>query len=394
VNKAAGKLLNSTPEWLRGRPFLVFISRQHNLHFFGVLTSLRRVPGGRKVLEIELSINGLRVPAQVSIQASVVDEAIVYRMAIVDLSDAKVAEIELKQALSSWYSLVESAPDVIMTVDRKGIIKFVNRDAWGYSKHELIGCPLADVVSDTDAKRLGRCIAEAFVSLHSITSELAVPRGPKGHCYSFSFGSVRPASASASATRTVTIRDVTQHKAAEESLRTSREQLREFAARLDEVPEEEPTRVAREIHDELGQALTILKLDLAWLQGKTKAQQTARKKIKSIIGHVDQTIDRVRKIVSELRPSILDDMGLPAALEWQVSEFRKRTGIDATFESSTEDFNLPGDVAAALFRVVQEALTNVMRHAGARVVRVLMKHGGAFFGSPSPTMAVACPWEK
>ena len=90
---------------------------------------------------------------------------------------------------------------------------------------------------------------------------------------------------------------------------------------------------------------------------------------------MDQTIDRVRKIVSDLRPSILDVMGLAAALEWQVSEFWKRTGIAATFESSSEDFNLARDTAAALFRVVQEALTNVMRHVDARTVRVALKHG-------------------
>jgi PAS domain S-box-containing protein len=375
VNKAAGKLLASTPEWLRGRPFLVFISREHISTFLGVLTKLRRVPDGRETVEIDLSIGGLRIPAQVSVQASVVDGAIVYRMAIVDLSEAKLAETELKQALSNWYSLVESAPDVIMTVDRKGIIKFVNRDAWGYSKQQLIGASLVEIVSDKDAKQLGKCIAAAFVLLHPTTCELAVPRGAKGHCYSFSFGSVRRA-ATATATATVTIRDVTQHKDAEEALRASREQLREFAARLDEVREEERTRVAREIHDELGQALTILKLDLAWLQSKAKAEQTIRKKIKSMIHDVDQTIDSVRKIVSELRPSILDDMGLAAALEWQVSEFRKRTGIDAVFESSSEDFNLPRDTAAALFRVVQEALTNVMRHADARAVRVALKPRG------------------
>ena len=92
-----------------------------------------------------------------------------------------------------------------------------------------------------------------------------------------------------------------------------------------------------------------------------------------MIGYVDQTIDHVRAIVSELRPSILDEMGLTAAVEWQVSQFEERTGIRGIFESDTEDLNLPPATAAALFRIIQEALTNVLRHAEARRVRVRMR---------------------
>ena len=176
------------------------------------------------------------------------------------------------------------------------------------------------------------------------------------------------------------IRGITKHKRREESPRVSREQLRELAARLDVVREEERTRIARELHDELGQILAILKLDLAWLYGKTKTKtktiEDARKKIKAMIGYVDQTIDHIRAIVSELRPSILDEMGLPAAVEWQVSQFQERSGIRFIFECSREDFNLEPDIAAALFRIVQEALTNAMRHAQARQVRVSMKAAG------------------
>jgi len=117
--------------------------------------------------------------------------------------------------------------------------------------------------------------------------------------------------------------------------------------------------------------LTILKMDLAWVQGKT--QDGTRKKIKSMIAEVDQTIERVRQIVTELRPSILDELGLSAAIEWQLAQFQERTRIRGIFESSSETLNLSRDIAAALFRVVQEALTNVMRHAIATVVRIAVK---------------------
>src|SRR5262249_8255145 len=158
--------------------------------------------------------------------------------------------------------------------------------------------------------------------------------------YSFSFGPVQDEGKHAPTT-TVTIRDITNHKRTEESLRASREQLREFAARLDEVREEERKRVARQIHDGLGQSLTILKMDLAWVQSKT--QDGLRKKIHSMIAEVDQTIEKVRQIVTELRPSILDEFGLSDAIEWQLSQFQQRTGIRGIFESSSEISHLSRD---------------------------------------------------
>jgi signal transduction histidine kinase len=169
------------------------------------------------------------------------------------------------------------------------------------------------------------------------------------------------------------IREVSEAKRMEATLRTSEGQLRDFAARLEAIREEERTRVAREIHDELGQALTALKLDLSWVHSKSKASRAIRRKMKSMIQHVDRTIDCVRRISSELRPAILDDLGFIPAIEWQVSEFRKRTGIRTRLISQTDGLNLSLDDSVAVFRVVQEALTNIMRHAKATRVCVSLK---------------------
>jgi signal transduction histidine kinase len=152
------------------------------------------------------------------------------------------------------------------------------------------------------------------------------------------------------------------------------EKMREFAAGIEAVREEERARVAREIHDELGQALTVTKLDLSWLQSKPPRNvRELKAKVRSMMQHVDNTIDRMRKIVSELRPSILDDLGLIPAIEWQVKEFQKRTGIRTRLRSNVEDADLTPDRSAAVFRVVQEALTNVMRHAKAKSVQVELR---------------------
>jgi signal transduction histidine kinase len=149
--------------------------------------------------------------------------------------------------------------------------------------------------------------------------------------------------------------------------------MRQFAARLEAVREEERKRVAREIHDELGQALTVLKLDLHWVQNKTpRHQKEAKKRMNSMMRQIDQAIDSVRKIAYELRPAILDDLGLGPAIEWQLREFQAKTGIRTELRSNIEKLDFAGGRAAVVFRVVQEALTNVMRHAGATRVKLSM----------------------
>jgi signal transduction histidine kinase len=139
---------------------------------------------------------------------------------------------------------------------------------------------------------------------------------------------------------------------------------------LEAVREEERTRVAREIHDELGQALTVLKLDLSWLRSRTSRSSESQKRLKSMIRHVDDTLETVRRIASELRPSVLDNLGLIPAIEWQVSEFRKRTQIRTELLSNANSLDISMEGSVAVFRAVQEALTNIMRHAKASRVQV------------------------
>jgi PAS domain S-box-containing protein len=168
--------------------------------------------------------------------------------------------------------------------------------------------------------------------------------------------------------------DITEQREAEDELKSSRQQLRRLLAHLQSVREDERTRIAREIHDELGQALTALKMDVSWLARRfDKNQRELREKAQRMSKLIDMNIQTVKRISAELRPGLLDELGLTAALEWQAEEFQERTGIKCKIAVSPEDITLDRDVSTAIFRVFQETLTNIVRHAQARNVRVSLK---------------------
>jgi PAS domain S-box-containing protein len=178
-------------------------------------------------------------------------------------------------------------------------------------------------------------------------------------------------------------RDITARKHAEDELRASREQLRALAAHLQSVREEERKRIARELHDELGQSLTGFKMDLVWLRNRLQAADPSLdrtpllEKIATMTGLLDGVAVLMRKLCTELRPGVLDDLGLTAAIEWLAREYQKRTGIQCDLKLETDDLTVDPEHSTALFRILQELLTNVARHAQATRVTVLLK------GSPT-----------
>lgn len=175
-----------------------------------------------------------------------------------------------------------------------------------------------------------------------------------------------------------TAQDVTERRKAEGQLKKSNEQLRALAVRLQKAREEESIHIAREIHDELGGALTGLKMDLSWMGKRLSPQSRAavQQKLQSALELIDQTVRKVRNISTELRPSVLDDLGLAAAIEWQTREFGKRTEIQCKITSLQENITLSPEKSTAVFRIFQEILTNVARHSQASLVEVCMEEQG------------------
>ncbi|MDP2861969.1 MAG: PAS domain S-box protein, partial [Desulfobacterales bacterium] len=187
----------------------------------------------------------------------------------------------------------------------------------------------------------------------------------------------------------------TERKKSEEELRTSRSQLRALAARLQQIREYERIMIAREIHDEMGGGLTGLKMDLSWLLRKMsdadpgEARVALMDKIHTSNALIDQMIHVVRRISTDLRPSVLDDLGLIAALEWQLSEFTSRTEIPHEFATTIEYVNMEENTAIAVFRIFQEALTNVARHSRATKVAVILREGErSLFGDKSLVLEI------
>jgi signal transduction histidine kinase len=211
--------------------------------------------------------------------------------------------------------------------------------------------------------------ALAIATKRLVTGDLSVRTGPSYQ--DGEFGELQRAFDEMAETLQMRQAEATQ---AEEQLRSSREQLRSLAAHLQSVREEERTEMAREIHDELGQALTGLKLDLSWLERKLDENQNSlREKTKPMLDIVDKTIQTVRRLSTELRPGVLDNLGLAAAIEWQIHEFQNRTGTKCQFSLPMEEIHIDGSRSTAMFRILQETLTNIARHANATRVKITLE---------------------
>ncbi len=293
------------------------------------------------------------------------------------ISMRKRYELALKESEEKYRDLYDNAPDMYHSINRDGIIIDCNETEakmLGYSKEEVIGRPVADFQTEESRKiyENERITLTSHKALFGLEREFVRKDGTAFPATQNVFievddkgGLVR--------TKTIT-RDVTEHKRTEAELRRSREELRNLSAHIESTREEERGKIAREIHDELGQTLSKLKLDLAWLKKRLSPDQDPlAEKTDTMSNLVDGTIRAVQRISSELRPGVLDFLGLSAAIEWQAREFRDRTGIqcdiDITPDLTVEDRN----VATAVFRIFQEMLTNIMRHAQASCVNVVLK---------------------
>ena len=286
---------------------------------------------------------------------------------------------ELKASEVKYYDLYDNAPDMFVSVDAatEEILECNQTlaTALGYTKEEIIGRSIFFVYHPDCWEEVKKAL-RSFVTtgeVHGVELQFKRKDGRKIDV-SLNVSAVRDKQGNVLSSRSIW-RDITERKRVEEELRRSHLQLRNLASRLLAVREEERTLVARELHDELGQALTGVKLDLAWLLEKTPTRRTTSiERIRSMLSLVDRTINSVRRIASELRPAMLDELGLVDAVAWLADNIKQRSDIAVDLDLPVDGrLQLQRDQVTAVFRVLQEALMNVVLHAGAGRVIVQMK---------------------
>jgi PAS domain S-box-containing protein len=280
-----------------------------------------------------------------------------------------------------YQDLFDLAPDGYVVTDAAAVIQEANRAAM-----ILLAAPQAKLSGRPMVLFVARGERRAFLTQLSQLAEREQlqdwevclhPRNRTPFYAALTVRTVRDRQGQVVALRWL-IRDISKRKVAEtrarhaeHALRDSREQLRALTTHLQERQEEERRRIAREIHDELGQALTVLKIDLAWLATRFGATEPLyQQRFRDMSGLVDTLVTAVRRISTALRPEILDDLGLTAAIEWQLQEVCQRTGLAYDLELPAEDLTVEPALATAMFRIFQEALTNILRHAAASKVTV------------------------
>jgi PAS domain S-box-containing protein len=283
--------------------------------------------------------------------------------------------------------LFEQAPEAIVLMNEDQSIVRVNREftrLFAYTPQEALGRRLSELIVPYEFQDEYEAYADKVAHGQRVDAE-GVRQRRDGSRLHVSIVQVPVSLPGGQIAKYAIYRDITERKRAEERLEATTEQLRALSASLQAAKEEEATRIAREIHDELGAALSSLRWDLEDVDeaisrsGERSQVEELRKKIAAMMRLTDTTVNTVRRIASELRPSVLDDLGLVEAIKWHARQFESRTGIICHLESTLETTNLNPEQSTAVFRIFQETLTNVLRHAQANRVDVAMKEEAAEF---------------
>lgn len=279
--------------------------------------------------------------------------------------------------------LIQTVNDAIVTMDEQFTVTLFNPAAeamFGCSAEAAVGQPFTALLAPASRHACVDILERCRTALKCESLGLTQPELSCVHAAGHEF----PAHASFSTTLfrgqrlyTVVLRDLSERRRIEADLRATNQRLRALSVQLQNVREEERAGIAREMHDELGQLLTGIKLELSWLRGRMPAEHAElRRKVELIQEQLAQTIRSVRRITAELRPLILDDLGLIAAISWLVEDFSQRTGVEVVLELGHDEPPRGSVEATALFRVLQEALTNVTKYAQADTVWVNYRREG------------------
>ena len=285
------------------------------------------------------------------------------------LADREVAHRE-----GRLRGILDSAMDAIITVDDGQRVVLFNNAAeamFGWPRAEAMGLPLSSFIPDRFRAAHGGHVRRfgdsADASSRRMGGSLRIVTGLRRNGEEFPIdASISKTEESGRRFYTVILRDITARLAAEDALRHSKDELQALGAAAQMTREQEKSRIARELHDELGQLLTMLQMDVVWCKEKLPYGNDALEaRLARMEGLLKSTIAATRRIASDLRPLMLDDLGLVPSLEWLVENFAQRTGIACELTLDERDLDVPKAHASVIFRIVQESLTNIAKHARA-----------------------------
>ena len=290
----------------------------------------------------------------------------------IDITERKKAETELRASEQKYKLLFESNP-LPMWMLTLPDYRFIDVNSvallqYGYTKEEFLKLSPMDFRPPKDLKKLKALTSTEFRGVH----HAGIWRHKKKDGTIIYVDIVtHDINHKGQMRRLVLANNITERHAAEEKLKESYEAIRTLTGYLQNVREQERLNISREIHDELGQLLTVLKMDVSWLNKKIGGENSmVKEKLSEILNLVDTTVRSIRRIASELRPTLLDDLGLYAAMEWHLEEFERRSGIRRELVIPENELALSDSLKIGIFRIFQESLTNVARHSEAKNVNV------------------------
>jgi PAS domain S-box-containing protein len=289
-----------------------------------------------------------------------------------DISKRKQAEEKLRRQTYLTEQVINSLPGIFYVFDEERRFLRWNENferVTGYTREELQQISPLDLFTGEDQIKIQECVENVFLTGKSTADVKLVAKDGTRTPYHFTGRRVTLDNKLCSFVMAI---DATERKQMEEQLKSTSAQLRALMTSLRSAKEAEGRRIARELHDNLGSALTGLKIDLTWVSRHLPEamDETVRQKLANMADHIDEAMQQVRNIATELRPSVLDDLGLVAAIKWQAKEFQQRTEIICRVTARQEEIFLSPEKSTALFRILQEILTNVARHAQATSVQI------------------------
>ncbi len=297
-----------------------------------------------------------------------------------NITDRVRAEVLMLDGWNIYRNLVETVLDWTWEIRKNGMFTYSSpqiTNILGYMPGETVGRSFFDFLSDKDAKKELKALLHAG-GKKNISFEFSSQRKNGETVYlEMNAKPLFSRSGELIGFRGIN-RDITVRRMLEAELRVSHQKLRALTAKLEDVREEERTHISRELHDELGQVLTGLKIDLTWLAKRLpEEQRPLLDKANAMRGQIDSIIEYIRRIATQLRPKLLDDFGFVEAIEWLISDFRERTAIRCRFHSNLKHMSIDPKASTTIFRILQETLTNIMRHSGASSVSIDLKKTAA-----------------